>query len=656
MTFPYCFSAPVVSSRRVYIAIIQSVQLCLFLAAGTAAFLLRFEFAIPFTVAPAMWFSLAIWLVLKAAVFQLAGLGRGMWRYFASPDMLRVVVANLTASAAAVPLILSLCPAPFPRSVLAIDLLISVLLTVGVRWATRLALETAPRVSPAGQKRTLVYGAGAAGALLLGEARTNRGFRHLICGFIDDNPEKHGMLINGVPVRGPGAMLQELAAAMDVKAVLITIPSATGAQMRGIIQHCQRAGLAFHTIPSLSEMVSGRGISTQIRDVAVEDVLGRSAIELNRNGLCAKLANKVVLVTGAAGSIGAELCRQIARLQPSAVIAFDMSETALFEVEQEMLRTYPDLEFHAEIGSIRSRHRLREVFSRHRPSIVYHAAAYKHVPMMEAHVFEAIENNVFGAYNVATVAAEFGAEDFVMISSDKAVRPTNMMGVTKRVSELAIRSLQNGGPRYVSVRFGNVLGSNGSVVPIFKRQIAAGGPVTVTHPEMRRYFMTIPEAVQLVLQASTMGKGGEIFALDMGQPMRIDDLARQLIVLSGLRPDQDIRIEYTGIRPGEKLYEELHCDDEETLRTCHEKINVFAGRSLPHEKMARHLSVLRSACEQRDLRRLVFELKELVPDYSPSRELLQQLVEPGSFRLARVVEDAGEAQLPACELSAVGGG
>jgi FlaA1/EpsC-like NDP-sugar epimerase len=518
-----------------------------------------------------------------------------------------------------------------------------------------MALEAASRANANGQKRAFIYGAGSAGALLLSEARTNRTFRHMVCGFIDDNPEKHGMLINGLPVLGSGASLSQLAGSHRVQEVLITIPSATGAQMSEIIQHCQRAGVAFHTIPSLSEIVAGRGISTQIRDVAVDDVLGRSAIELDRRGIRAKLEGKVALVTGAAGSIGSELCRQIARLQPAALVAFDMSETALFEIEQEMLRTYPNLAFHPEIGSIRDQQRLQEVFSRHRPSIVYHAAAYKHVPMMEAHVFEAVENNVFGTYNVAAASEEFGVADFVMISSDKAVRPTNMMGVTKRVSELAIRSLQNGGPRYVSVRFGNVLGSNGSVVPIFKRQIAAGGPVTVTHPEMRRYFMTIPEAVQLVLQASTMGKGGEIFVLDMGQPVRIADLARQLIVLSGLRPGQDIRIEFTGVRPGEKLCEELHCADEQTLRTGHDKISVFAGLSLPFDKMTQHLSVLRSACEQRDVRKLVFELKDLVPDYNPSKELLERLIEPGHFRLARAIEAAGQTIIPMRELSAVAG-
>ena len=293
-----------------------------------------------------------------------------------------------------------------------------------------------------------------------------------------------------------------------------------------------------------------------------------------------------------------------------------------------MARTFPDIRFYPEIGSIQNSRRLSEVFERHHPSIVYHAAAYKHVPMMEAHVFEAIENNVLGTFNVAVAAAANGAEDFVMISSDKAVCPTNVMGATKRIAELVIRSLQNGGVNYVSVRFGNVIGSNGSVVPTFKAQIARGGPVTVTHPEMRRYFMTIPEACQLVLQSSAMGNGGEIFVLDMGEPVKIVDLARNLILLSGLRPEEDIKIAFTGIRPGEKLYEELNLSDESMLPTCHEKIKVFAGASLSADSMESCIDELRQICELRDLPGLILLLKNLVPDYNPSGDLLRRALEP----------------------------
>ena len=363
--------------------------------------------------------------------------------------------------------------------------------------------------------------------------------------------------------------------------------------------------------------------------------------ELDSRRIHAKLGGKVALVTGAAGSIGSELCRQIARFQPAALVALEISETALFHLEREMRRLFPQMAFFAEIGNIQNAQRLREIFRAYGPAVVYHAAAYKHVPMMESHIYEAVENNVLGTFNVAVAAAESGVEDFVMISSDKAVRPTNAMGATKRVAELLIRSLQNGGPRFVSVRFGNVLGSNGSVVPIFNEQIARGGPVTVTHPEMRRYFMTIPEAVQLVLQASTMGRGGEIFVLDMGEPVKIVDLARQLIVLSGLKPDEDIRIEFTGVRPGEKLYEELNMDEEHILPTYHDKVRIFAGSSMSADTTMGNLAALRAACERRDLAALVLELQRMVPDYTPSETLLDRL---GQHDLVRLADRVGPGQ------------
>jgi FlaA1/EpsC-like NDP-sugar epimerase len=296
----------------------------------------------------------------------------------------------------------------------------------------------------------------------------------------------------------------------------------------------------------------------------------------------------------------------------------------LFEIDREMKQRCPEVPFAPEIGSVRDPYRLEEVFAEHRPSIVYHAAAYKHVPMMEVHPFEAVENNVFGTRNVAITAAQYGVRDFVMISSDKAVRPTNIMGATKRLAELLIRSLQNGGPKYVSVRFGNVLGSSGSVVPIFKRQIADGGPVTVTHPEMRRYFMTIPEACHLVLQASTMGRGGEIFVLDMGEPVRIVDLARNLILLSGLRPEKDIPIVFTGVRPGEKLSEELSVLDEDTLPTFHPKIKIFAGNAPNEASVGLYMDRLRAICDTRAFGDLILAIKEMAPEYNPSSEILRR--------------------------------
>ena len=336
---------------------------------------------------------------------------------------------------------------------------------------------------------------------------------------------------------------------------LIAIPSSTRAETKRILELCHASGVEFRAVPGLGEMIEERGLAGQVREVAAEDLLGRTALHLQDESINSTLEGKVVLVTGAAGSIGSELCRQIARFHPAGIIGFEIAESSLFDVEREMHQAFPLVPFFPEIGSIQNRARLNDVFCRYRPTVVYHAAAYKHVPMMEAHPFEAIENNVFGTYNVAVAAADHGVEDFLLISSDKAVRPTNVMGATKRIAELILHALQNGGTRFVAVRFGNALGSNGSVIPIFKKQIAAGGPVTVTHPDMRRSFMTIPEACQLVLQSLAVGEGGRICVLDMGQPLKIVDLARNLILLSGLRPEQDIRIEFTGKRPGEKLYE-----------------------------------------------------------------------------------------------------
>ena len=631
------FFSGVVRGRMAYVCTIRIAQLCCFLIAGITAFLLRFEFSIPRDMLPALWIGTGVWVLTKVVVFHLFGLGRGMWRYFNTRDLLNVTKANVVASSIASVALMTACPVSFPRSVLILDFLISLLLSAGVRAATRMAMEVASRTTAGRQDRAFIYGGGAAGALLLSEVRQNGAFGHVVCGFIDDDRNKRGMLINGVPVRGSGADLPQLAQAHNARSVLIAIPSATGSQMTRIVRHCHAAGVSVRTMPSLAEMVAGRPVARQIREVAVEDILGREPVELDRRRISGRLRGRVAMVTGAAGSIGSELCAQIARFEPVALIAFEISESALFHLERDLVERFPQLRLHAEIGSVQNVQRLREVFRRHTPSVVYHAAAYKHVPLMEKHAFEAIENNVIGTYNVAMVAAEFGAEDFVLISSDKAVRPANIRGATKRVAEMVIRAFQNGGPRYVSVRFGNVLGSNGSVVPIFQKQIAAGGPVTVTHPEMQRYFMTIPEAAQLVLQASVMGRGGETFVLNMGAPVRIVDLARQLILLSGLNPGEDIRIEFTGIRPGEKLYEELQLSGERTLPTSHEKISVFAGAGLPFEQVVRHLARLRNACEVRDLRSLVLELRQMVPDYAPGEELSAQLAALDLARLATAV-------------------
>jgi FlaA1/EpsC-like NDP-sugar epimerase len=359
----------------------------------------------------------------------------------------------------------------------------------------------------------------------------------------------------------------------------------------------------------------------------LKSLVGREPARLDQTLIRATIEGRVVLVTGAAGSIGAELCRQIARFSPAAIVGFEIAESPLFEIDREMRQSHPDVPFFAEIGNVQNRARLDEVFREHRPALVYHAAAYKHVPLMEENPFEAIENNVFGTLNVARAASEFGVASFIMISSDKAVRPTSVMGATKRVSELLLENLQDGGTQFIAVRFGNVLDSNGSVIRIFRKQIAAGGPVTVTHPDMRRYFMTIPEACQLVLQASAIGEGGQIYVLDMGQPVKIVDLARNMIELAGLKPDQDIKIEFTGVRPGEKLYEELTSMLDDTVPTDHAQVRVFVGNQRPQFNIDGWLRSLKEISAARDTARLVLALSEMVIDYSPSPYLMEQIAE-----------------------------
>jgi FlaA1/EpsC-like NDP-sugar epimerase len=603
-------------------------QVLMFAFAGLAAFMLRFDFSIPPVHLRHLIFALPVWIVIKSAAFQFANLNRRGLRYVSISDVYRLIVANVAGSVLSCALILTIGPGGFPRSIYLSDLILSVLSTAGLRVIVRMVAETMQAGFPSAlEKRTFIYGAGEAGIALLREIRSNPRLKYWVAGFVDDSPQRKGMIILGVPVIGRGNNLKALVEEYDAELVLIAIPSASGLEMTRILAACHEAEVECKTIPGLGDMIEGHGLAGQIRDVAVEDLLGRTPVRLQENEIRRTLAGKVVLVTGVAGSIGSELCRQIAKFRPAAIVGFEIAESPLFEIDREIRQSFPSVPFYPEIGSIQSRARLDEVFRQYRPSVVYHAAAYKHVPLMETHVFEAIENNVFGTYNVALAAAEHDVEDFVLISSDKAVRPTNIMGATKRVTELLLQSLQNGGTQYVAVRFGNVLGSSGSVIPIFKKQIASGGPVTVTHPEMRRYFMTIPEACQLVLQASVIGKGGQICVLDMGQPVKIVDLARNLILLSGFKPGEEIKIDFTGIRPGEKLCEELNTLLEHTISTNHEKVRIFVGDGLPQEDLVGWLDSLHEICEERDLGRLLVALKETILDYNPSSDLLKRVVE-----------------------------
>jgi FlaA1/EpsC-like NDP-sugar epimerase len=608
--------------------IIWTTQFGIFVFSVFAAFLLRFDFSVPREQYGHLGTALVVLVIIKVIVFRLAKLDRGLWRYISVIDVVRVGVGNLIASLIACAVILAISSPGFPRSLYAIDFLLCLLATVGLRFTVRLIQEATSRtlLRDANVRNALIYGAGESGTALLREIRNNAKLPYKVVGFVDDEKDKRDLRVAGMKVLGSGDDLESLVKRYDIEIILIAIPSASGVEMTRILEMCHTAGIECKTVPGLGEIIENHGLVGQIREVAVEDLLGRNPIRLEEDQIRASLEGKVVLVTGAAGSIGSEICRQIARFRPAGIVGFDNAESPLFDIDQEMRQAFPEINFFAEIGSIQNRGRLDEVLRQYQPLVVYHAAAYKHVPLMESHVFEAIENNVFGTYNVAVAAAEHGVEDMLMISSDKAVRPTNVMGATKRVAELILLALQNGRTKYVAVRFGNVLGSNGSVIPIFKKQIASGGPITVTHPDMRRFFMTIPEACQLVLQASAIGEGGQICVLDMGHPVKIVDLARNLILLSGLKPDKDIKIEFSGMRPGEKLYEELSTLLEDTIPTEHEKIRIFVGNGLPEEDMITWLESLRNICESRDAGRLVVALKEIVQDYSPSTELLRRVI------------------------------
>ncbi len=598
-----------------------------FALSGWLAFEMRFDGTVPVQYVHALKLALGIWILVKSAAFLVGKLGLGNWRYTSIYDASRVVLANTVGSIlGGLALFALLGSWGMPRSVYILDWMLCCLVTLGTRLIVRLIYTHRRSSAMEGiQTNVLIYGAGWAGQALLREIRQNQSLLCNVVGFIDDDPLKTGVLLHGKPVLGAGEALAAMVQRHAIKKVLIAAPSASGPQMVRILKLALDAGVEYKTVPGLGDLIQGAELGKQIRSVAVEDLLGRRPIHLDQGSICDRIQGKVVMVTGAAGSIGSELCRQIARFGPLALVGFDAAETPLFHLAREMGRNFPDMEFHPEIGDVTRPDTLQRVMQLHQPSVLYHAAAYKHVPMMEKHVFAAVENNIFGTWQVARAAAKHGVEDFVMISTDKAVNPTSMMGATKRVAELLVHAFQKEyGTKFVSVRFGNVLGSNGSVVPIFKEQIAVGGPVTVTHPEMRRYFMTIPEAAQLVLQAFSIGKGGEVFVLDMGEPVKIVDLARNLILLSGLQPDREIKIQFTGVRPGEKLFEELNLQDEHLVPTSHSKIRSYVcNRGLDAMQIETVVHRLRKIIDAQDVTGLMLLLKELVPDYSPGSARLK---------------------------------
>ena len=589
-----------------------------FVAAGLAwfaAFLLRFNFEMPPEFGVVMWKTVAGVMMLYALGFWLFGLYRGLWRY-ASVHDLRLMVIAISIGALAFPALMTLIQPGFvvPRSVYVLHPMLLLFFMGGSRLLYRAWKER--KIGKLGAlygKPVVILGAGAAAVALLKDLANSSEWR--VIGLLDDDDTTHRRQILGATVFGRIAELPAFAARFAVEHAIIAMPSASHDVRRRVVGVCQSAGLKLLTVPSFDDLMSGKVTVSQIRNVELDDLLGRDPVTLDNAGLAELLEGKTVMVTGAGGSIGAELCRQIARYRPARLVLYEMSEFALYQVEQEFHAAFQRVPIICMVGDAKNAQRVAQALEKYRPQVIFHAAAYKHVPLMEAeNAWEAVRNNVYGTYVMASEAMRHGVEKFVLISTDKAVNPANVMGASKRLAEMVCQSLQRAqGTRFVMVRFGNVLGSAGSVIPKFREQIATGGPVTVTHPEITRFFMSIPEAAQLVLQAGTMGRGGEIFVLDMGEPVRIVDLARDMIRLSGL-DENDVKIVFTGLRPGEKLFEEVLAAGEHTLATPHPKLRIARAREVEPAWLEHVLQWL-SQPPPEDWK-VRAELQSRVPEYS----------------------------------------
>jgi FlaA1/EpsC-like NDP-sugar epimerase len=556
------------------------------------------------------------WVIpVHAALFWGIGLYRGIWRYASLPDLRRILV-SVGVAAVAVPTLMFMLQITVPRSVLIMTPILLMLIMGGSRVAYRAWKERmVAGLLAAEREPVLVLGAGEAAVNLIKDLARSPQWR--VVGVLDDDDTKIGRQLHGVNVLGRLNEIPRWQRRLSVTQAIIAMPEATHTARRRVVEFCNHAGLKVLTVPSFDDLVSGRITVSQVRHVELDDLLGRDPVKLDAAGLRGWLAGRVAMVTGAGGSIGAELARQVARFGPKQLVLFELNEFALYTIEQEFAASHPQLPVVSAIGDVKDAARVEHVIRTHRPSVIFHAAAYKHVPLMESeNAWQAVLNNVAGTHVIGRAAAAAGVEKFVFVSTDKAVNPTSVMGASKRLAEMVCQALQRtDGTRFVMVRFGNVLGSTGSVIPKFRAQIAKGGPVTVTHPQVTRYFMSIPEAVQLVMQAGLMGKGGEIFVLDMGEPVRIADLARDLIRLSGFS-EEEIRIVYTGLRPGEKLYEEPLAGDENLLPTPHSKLKVARAHQENSDWLP-HLESWLLSDSPADDARVRADLAKWVPDYSP---------------------------------------
>jgi FlaA1/EpsC-like NDP-sugar epimerase len=631
--------------RRPMIAIVHA---CLAAAAWIGSFAIRLDFGFQEPYRSAMLATLPVVIVIKLAVFYAFKLFQGWWKYVGLSDLIDIAKATGLATVCLILALLAMYGTSmaigsaeyFPRSVVFLDMVLTFLLLGGVRFAVRAYTETFRYSTAAlGVRRVLVVGAGRTGMTIVREMRVRAALRQRATdppsivyrpvAFVDDDPNKQGLRVDGVPVLGMTTDIPALLTRLEVDEVLLAFSSRSGRDIRRIMDACHDRRVIFKTMPSVSDLIDGRISVNRIREVRIDDLLGREPISINLGLVRSNTEGHIILVTGAAGSIGSELSRQIAMLGPARLILFERSESDLHDLELALRDTLPNVEVSGIVGDILDSGDLAAAFEQHRPSRIYHAAAYKHVALMERHVVSAVRNNVLGTYNVATMAKRFGAEQVVLISTDKAVRPTSLMGASKRAAERVVLSMNGGRTRFTAVRFGNVLGSRGSVVPIFRRQIERGGPVTVTHPEVVRFFMTIPEAVQLVLQAAASSHGGDIFHLDMGEPVRIADLAENMIRLSGFEPGRDIEVKFVGLRPGEKLYEELLIDGEDIQPTEHPRVRSVrtTGTGISSD----WIEALLRAVDSRDASRVVSLVCSAVPEFTPSDLVLP----PGMPTIAR---------------------
>ena len=575
------------------------------------AIMIRFEGRIPDKEFAAFHDSLPWMVSLSLIIFYLYGMYHRIWHYARMRDLLALVGA-VTLSQALIFIITIMAELHIPRSIP----IITWLLTMGMVGFSRLLFKIDLDMitkSKGDKQNLLIVGAGDAGAMLVRELEQNDTANTRIVGFIDDDEKKRHGRLAGFPILGNVEELTEVVKAKAVDKIVIAIPSADGDTIRHIDNQCRNTGAKVCIMPGIYSMINGKMDMGEMRDISLEDLLRRDPIHLDFDQITSYISGKTVLITGAGGSIGSEISRQISRVGAREIILLGRGENSIYEIQQELTRKFPEQSYRAVIANITDRERMERIFAAYKPQVVFHAAAHKHVPLMEIQPDEAIRNNVFGTKNVAELADKYGAETFVLISTDKAVNPTSVMGATKRTAELVLQKINQGSKtRFVTVRFGNVLGSRGSVVPLFEREIAAGGPVTVTHKEMTRFFMTIPEAVQLVLQAGSQAEGGEVFLFDMGKPVKIKDMAEDLIRLHGLVPGEDIKIVYTGLRPGEKLYEELLTSEEGTTSTKHKKIFKAMINPLDEDDLDKCLAVLHDTTDKATILKT---LKHMIPTY-----------------------------------------